>query len=146
MKPNNNTNSFTIAHYILLFLVVGLCIGIAAWIMISSRTATPKNNVEPVVHISNTDPCSRQTMNAIAQMWAYDPGMVPQKYWDMAAEYANEQIVTRIHGNCNSVNFTCRPGQIRRDCDPCAIGTGRQIAMDQHIADTIRQNCDTQSE
>ncbi len=31
------TNSFTIAHYILLFLVVALCIGIIAWVMVHAK-------------------------------------------------------------------------------------------------------------
>jgi len=29
---SNQTNSFTIAHYILLFLVIVLCVAIIAWI------------------------------------------------------------------------------------------------------------------
>ncbi|MDO4424027.1 MAG: hypothetical protein Q4C08_04505, partial [Pseudomonadota bacterium] len=53
-KFKHNTSAFTIAHYILLFLVTGLCISIIAWIMISRN-----NNQSPqtVVHIKNTDPC-----------------------------------------------------------------------------------------
>ncbi len=137
----NQTNSFTIAHYILLFFVVGLCIGIAAWIMITTRNANPKNNIESVTHISNDDPCVQNIMNSVSQMWAYNPGAVPQKYWRIASEYADEQIVTRIQGHCNNVAFTCRPGQIRRDCDPCAVGGGRQMAIDQHIADMVKINC-----
>ncbi len=135
------TNPFTIAHYILMFLVAGLCIGVVAWAMISAGGNRPVSNVEPVTHIANTDPCSQKMMNAVAQMWAYNPGAVPQKYWDLAAEYANEQIKTRIRGACNDVKFVCRPGQIRRDCDPCALGSARQMAMDQQTADMIAENC-----
>lgn len=136
-----NTNSFTIAHYILLFLVVALCIGIIAWILISANNSRPTNNIEPVVRITNTDPCVKAARDSIAQMWAYTPGAVPEKYRLMAADYANEQITTRMRGTCNDTAFLCRPGQIRRDCDPCAMGTAIQMATEQHIADTIKENC-----
>lgn len=137
----NQTNSFTIAHYILLFLVVALCIGIVAWSIISSRNVARADSAKPVIQVSNIDPCTQEVMNNVAQMWAYNPGAVPEKYQQMASDYADEEITARIRGNCNGVKFTCRPGQIRRDCDPCALGGGRQIAMDAHTADVVRAMC-----
>lgn len=138
----NQTTSFGIAQYILLFLVAALCVGIVAWTMI---TAAHKDNITAstptITHITNTDPCVQNITNTVSQIWAYNPELVPQIYMDMATNYANEQITTKIYGACNDIKFVCRPGQIRRDCDPCAIGGGRQMAMDQQIADMVQENC-----
>lgn len=139
---SRDTNSFSIAQYILLFLVVVLCIGIVAWTLVhTGRNMKSENPATNVVHITNTDPCVQNIMNVVSQTWAYNPNSVPQKYLDLATQYANAQITTRIHGACNEITFVCRPGQIRRDCDPCALSSARQIAMDQQIADMIQSNC-----
>ena len=146
-KFTTNTNSFTIAHYILLFLVVGLCISIIAWILISRNNTTPANNVtQNIIHIRDTDPCVQRTRNTVAQMWAYDPRAVPQKYWTIATEYLNQTITTPTYGICQDVAFTCHVGQLRRDCDPCAVPSARAYAMDIHTADLIRENCKTQND
>lgn len=138
----NQTNSFSIAQYILLFFVVVLCIGIVAWTLVhTGRRVDSENKTPSVIHITNTNPCVADITNKISQIWAYNPELVPQRYLDMATNYANEQITTRIHGSCNDVSFVCRPGQIRRNCDPCALSSARQIAMDQQIADIIHMEC-----
>ncbi len=137
----NQTTSFGIAQYILLFLVAALCVGIVAWTMIAAANKKHNNGAQTITHITNTDPCVQNITNQVSQIWAYNPELVPQVYMDIAKNYANEQITTKIHGACNDITFVCRPGQIRRDCDPCAIGGGRQIAMDQQIADMIQENC-----
>lgn len=142
-KPN--TNTYTIAHYILLFLVIGLCICIAAWIMISRHNQSPQNNITPTItHISNKSPCIRRTIDTIEQMWRYDPKSVPQKYWNIAIEYLNEPMLNRTYGICQDVAFVCYPGQTRRECDPCAVPSARAIAKQQQIADMIKTNCTTE--
>lgn len=139
-----NTNSFTIAQYILLFLVAALCIGIVAWTMISAHRQMQSDNAAAdvrVIHISNNDPCVQEITNTVSQMWAYNLAAVPQEYLNMVGEYANEQITTRTHGSCNDVAFVCRPGQLRRECDPCAIASGREIAINRQIEDMVQQQC-----
>lgn len=139
-KPN--TNSFTIAHYILLFLVAGICIVIIAWTMITRTTHTPKNNVTSnIMHIHGKDPCVRRTIETVDKMWEYDPKSVPDKYWNMAMEYMNQTISTHMYGICQDVAFTCHPGQIRRNCDPCAVPSAREYAKQMQIADMIEINC-----
>lgn len=146
-KFNTNTNSFTIAHYILLFLVVGLCISIIAWIMIARNNSSPVNNVsQNIIHVRDTDPCVQRIRNTVAQMWAYDPRAIPQKYWIIATEYLNQTINTPTYGICQDVAFTCHVGQLRRDCDPCAVPSARAYAMDIHTADLIQENCKTQND
>ncbi len=135
------TNSFTIAHYILLFAVVVLSIGIISWTVIHSGNPNPQNNIEPVMHITNSDPCVRHARESITQMWEYNPGAVPQEYRALATQYTDEVIATRIQGDCGGTSFTCRPGQRRRECDPCAAASARQYAIEQQIADTIEKNC-----
>ncbi len=141
-KFNTNTSAFSIAHYILLFLVVGLCIGVVAWVMIKNNNPVPENNVTPtVVYMKNTDPCVQRVQDLVARMWAYDPDMVPQKYWDIATDYLNQTITTRTYGVCQDVAFVCRVGQVRSDCDPCAVPSARDYARSIHVADMIKQNC-----
>ena len=145
-KFNTNTSAFSIAHYILLFLVVGLCVAVVAWVMIKNKNPDPTNNVSAnIVHVTDSDPCVQRTRQLVAQMWTYDPKMVPQKYWDIATNYLNQTITTRTYGICQDVAFTCRVGQIRRDCDPCAVPSARDWAQSIHVADLIRQNCGAQA-
>lgn len=139
-KPD--TNSFTIAHYILLFLVIGLCICIVAWFMITRHNNHPTNNVTTTItHISNASPCVQRTIDTVEKMWRYDPKSVPQKYWNIAIEYLNEPITSRTYGLCQDVAFVCHTGQIRRECDPCAVPSARAFAKQQQIADMIKMNC-----
>ena len=145
-KFSTNTSAFSIAHYILLFLVVCVCITIIAWVMISHSNPHPSNNITtPITHVKNTNPCVQRTINTVAQMWAYNPEMVPQRYWDMAEKYMNETITTRTYGICMDVAFTCHAGQIRRDCDPCAVPSARDYAQSMHTANMIQKNCGTQN-
>ena len=144
-KFKTNTSAFSIAHYILLFLVVCTCITLIAWVIISQHNTPTTNITPPITHIKNADPCVQRTINTVAQMWAYTPEMVPQKYWDMATNYMNQTITTRTYGICQDVAFTCHVGQILRDCDPCAVPSARDYAQSMHTADMIRQNCGLQN-
>lgn len=141
-KFKTNTSAFTIAHYILLFLVVGICIAIIAWIMITNNNPNPANNVTTTItHIKESDPCVKRTREMVERMWAYDPRAVPQKYWDIAGNFLNQAITTQTYGICQDIAFTCRPGQIRIDCDPCAVPNAQKWAQSIHIADMIQKNC-----
>ena len=142
-KFKTNASAFSIAHYILLFLVVGFSIAIIAWVMIKNNNPNPANNVSTnVVRVKDTDPCVQRTRDMVARMWAYDPGAVPEKYWAIAKNYLNQVITKRTYGICQDVEFTCRVGQIRADCDPCAVPSARDWAQSIHVADMIKQNCD----
>lgn len=141
-KFKNNTNAFSIAHYILLFLVVGLCIGLVSWTLVRRNNNAPSNNVAPTItHIYANDPCAQRIANLVAQMWAYDSANVPDKYWRIADDYINQPMETKIYGVCNDVAFTCRVGQLRRECDPCAVPSARMLAQDQQTADMIKIYC-----
>ncbi len=141
-KFKTDTSAFSIAHYILLFFVAGLCITIISWVMIKNNNPVPENNVTAnVLHIRESDPCVQRVRDSVAHMWAYDPKNVPQKYWDIAGNYLNQTITTRTYGICQDVAYTCRPGQIRRDCDPCAVPSARDWAQSVHMADMIQENC-----
>ena len=141
-KFKTDTSAFSIAHYILLFFVAGLCIAIISWVMIKNNNPIPKNNVTAnVLHIRESDPCIQRTREIVARMWAYDPKKVPQKYWDIAGNFLNQTITKRTYGICQDVAYTCRPGQIRRDCDPCAVPSARDWAQSIHMADMIQKNC-----
>ncbi len=135
-------NTFTIAHYILLFLVVVLCIGIVAWTLTRSGKSVAATDDANVIRVTeNISPCAQKIKNQVSQIWAYNPELIPQKYLDIANEYVNSRVDDRIRGECNNVKFTCRRGDIRRDCDPCAVGAARQIAMERQISDMTAEYC-----
>lgn len=134
------TTPFTIAHYILLFMIVVVCASIVTWLIIARHNDTVTDSAN-ITKIMNDDPCVQQTRNAVSRMWAYNQELIPARYKAIAETYANNAVLTRVHGYCNDVPFTCRAGQLRRTCDPCAVGAGRNIAMELHIADMIRTNC-----
>ena len=139
-----NTNTFSIAHYILLFLVTILCIGIISWVMIRRNNPAPQNNIQTIdTYAHQTDPCVHRITNTVAKMWAYNPDMIPERYWDIAMQYLDETITTRTYGLCQDVAFTCLPGQRRRDCDPCAVPSARAYAQARQTADLIQQHCPT---
>ena len=133
--------SFKIARYILMILVIILCVGIISWILFSPSDKNDNAHVDNVIRITNTDPCVQKVNNSIAQLWAYNMNDVPQKYIDMIDSYLNEKIATKTTGYCNDTKFTCKPGQARKDCDPCALGSAKQFAMDQQIVDMISTEC-----
>lgn len=136
------TTSFRISRYILLILVIILCTGIIAWTLVSKRQNHQNNApVDNVIRITNTDPCVQDVTNKISQLWAYSPDDIPMKYLNMINEYINERITAKITGYCNDIKFTCKTGQLRKDCDPCALGSAKQFAMDQQIVDTVVQKC-----
>lgn len=142
-KFSTNTSAFSIAHYILFFLVVGICITVIAWVMIHNNNPHPTNNVSKnVTHIDDATPCAQRVRDVIARMWLYEPQMVPQKYWDIAENFLNQTITRRTYGICQDVAYVCRPGQIRIDCDPCAVPNARKLAQSIHVADMIKKNCD----
>lgn len=141
-KFKHNTTPFTIAHFILLFLVSIMCISIIAWIIITRNNNPITNNTSiNVTHIKNTNPCVQRITNTVERMWAFNPKSVPEKYWEIATNYLNQPITTRTYGICQDIAFVCLIGQIRRDCDPCAVPDARAYAMDIHINDLIRTNC-----
>lgn len=137
-QSENATNSFTIAHYILMFLVAVLCASIVVWLIIGRQ-----ENEEKIVvaQIENSDPCVQQALNIVGQMWAYNQELIPVKYLAMVDAYVNEPVPVRVTGYCEDVVFTCRPGQVRRVCNPCAVSVGRQIAMEKHVADIVQSTC-----
>ena len=140
MKRNKNTpTSYKIARYLGLTFLIGLAICIIIWALISLA----EENTITHTSMKKLTPCEQDVTNAISQMWAYNQELIPPKYIQMAQEYADETITNRTTGYCNDASFTCRPGQRRSVCDPCARGTGRQMALDAHIADTIKTTCDT---
>ena len=141
-KFKTNTSSFTIAHYILLFLITALCMIVIAWIMITRNNNAPHNNViQNITHVHGNDPCVKRVIETVDKMWEYDPKSIPDKYWNIALEYMNAPITTTTYGICQDVAFTCHPAQIRRDCDPCAVPNAREYAKQMQIADMLNQNC-----
>lgn len=140
-KFQHNISSFNIAHYILLFLVVCLGIGVVAYTVIIRHNNTPSNNMEfSTKHISSTA-CINRTTQQIHKIWQYDPKLVPQKYWEIAMDYLNTPITQTTYGLCQDVAYVCHAGQIRRNCDPCAVPSARAYAQSFHIADSIAANC-----
>lgn len=140
-KFKDKITTFTIAHYILLFLVACICITIIAYTVIRRTHHTMNTDTQiTTTHISNTA-CINRITRQIQQIWEYDPKSVPEKYWNIAMQYLNTRIHQTTYGICQDVAYVCHPGQIRRDCDPCAVPSARAYAQSIHISDTIKSNC-----
>ncbi len=137
---NEYTTPFGIAHYILLLAVGALALGIiiyaAYWGPRSAARPTPRPSPSPV-----PSKCARDVANAVEQMWAYHPEFIPAKYQNMVIEYLAAPVEATVRGTCNNVKFTCRAGQIRRMCDPCAMADARDSAMEVHISDIVAAEC-----
>lgn len=152
VRNDYETTSYSIAHYILMFLLVCICIVIVAWIMIAGRYHTDTDTTGVILAETETvtdtarpvSPCAQQIINNVAQMWTYNPDQVPSYYWDVATKYVNGTVTERIDGVCDKVRYVCDAGQRRRDCNPCAVSTGITIAMDRHASDLIAKKCPKQ--
>lgn len=124
------TNSFTIAKYILLFLVCGIVFMYGIWIITSPRR--DKNNMEH---------CRESVVQTVNQIWNDNPTEIPPQYVQMVVDYADFVIEIPTSGRCRGADFTCVPGMRRRDCNPCAIDIGAERARDQYISDMQKQMC-----
>ena len=143
MKPKfkTNTNSFTIAHYILLFFVVTLCICIIAWIIIFRHNPNATNNISKSNDITDIYSCPQRVKATVAKMWKYDSNAVPEKYWKLAQDFLDSKITTTTFGICQDIAYTCHPGQVRSDCDPCAVPSARAYAQESQTIDMIQEIC-----
>lgn len=133
--------SFRISRYILVILAIILCATVLIWLIGRYVTNRPGISDENVIQITNTDPCVQEITNIVSRMWAFDITSVPKKYLDMVSKYANATITERTTGACNNIKFTCKPGQTRIECDPCAFGSARQFAIQQQISDLTATRC-----
>ena len=139
-KSEFQTTPFTIAHYILLFMVTIVCISTVTWLIMGRYNDAHKNNIV-ISYMMSKDPCVVRTRDAVSKMWAYNQELIPIKYKTMVDTYINDAVLTRVKGYCNDAVFTCRAGQLRRICDPCAVEVGQQRAMERHTLDLIHANC-----
>ena len=144
MKPkfNPSTNSFTIAHYILLFFVTTLCICIIAWIIIFRHNPAPTNDLGPSFNKSPAYSCPQRVRTMVKEMWQNDSKSVPAQYWQLASEFMDAPIRSTTYGLCQDVAYVCRPGQRRRDCDPCAVPSARAYAQEVQTIDMIGKLCE----
>ena len=140
-KFKDNISTFNIAHYILLFLVACICITAIAYTAITHNNHTPENNITINPPKTPATACINRVTRQIHQMWQYNPKSVPQQYWEIAMTYLNTPIAETTYGLCQDVAYVCHAGQIRRNCDPCAVPSARKYAQSIHISDAITENC-----
>ncbi|MBQ0013377.1 MAG: hypothetical protein KBS86_02295 [Proteobacteria bacterium] len=133
------TDSYTIAHYVLLFLVIVVVIWFVIWAIRSTRGEAVAGETK------TTNPsCVQQTIDSVAQMWINDTDKIPQEYTDMMIKHANRVVKVKTRGNCNGQSFVCEMGAVRASCDPCAIAVARQMAIDKHTSDMVLKNCNVE--
>ncbi|MDE5615739.1 MAG: hypothetical protein K2I81_02825 [Alphaproteobacteria bacterium] len=140
------TNSFSIAHYILLISMVVLCGGVVAYAIIHDTGRY--EDILPTEHAQSTagaaqeqDTCAQTVTNAVAQMWAYNPDVIPEKYKNIAMAYFTAPMETTVSGECNGARFVCRQGARRADCNPCAASEARDFAIAVQTRDMIKKHC-----
>lgn len=141
----SETNSFSIAHYILLIAMVAACGGIVAYAIIhdtgayQDTIAAPAPGTDQQPQADNE--CVKRVADAVAQMWAYNPESVPEKYTNIAMARLTTLVEVTQRGECNGVKFVCAPGSRPADCDPCAIGNARDYAIAAQTRDMIQKHC-----
>ena len=136
---SDTPSAFSIAHYVLLFLVSTLCTISVVWVLIAA------NNRESALHdkinTTSTKTCQRQAADSITHMWNTNQKQIPQQYILMETNYANRIVPVRTTGTCNGEKFICKMGDVRAMCDPCAKNSAKKRAMFQHISDVIDEMC-----
>ena len=139
-KKEFQTSSFTIAHYILLFMVAVVCASVVTWLVLQNHRRNVVRQMD-VAYIANNSPCVKHARDAVKQIWTYNQELIPTRYKIMVHKYVNEVVPVRIKGYCGDEPFMCRMGQVRNVCDPCVKKTAQEMAMTQHMADVIYANC-----
>lgn len=142
------TNSFSIAHYILLIAMVVLCGGVVAYAIVHDTAGyedafgnrAPTDDTQQVQSPTNNE-CIQRISDIVAQTWAYNPDAVPEKYTNIAMAYLATPTRTTIRGECNGEQFVCNPGVRRMDCDPCAVGSARDYAIAAQTRDMAQKHC-----
>jgi hypothetical protein len=136
---DDSPSAFSIAHYVLLFIVATLCTVSVVWVLIAA------NNREAELHdkqiIRQDKRCQRNAADHITNLWQQRPHEIPPQYKSMEKNYANRVVEVRTTGTCNGERFTCQMGQTRSACDPCAVNSAQKRAMFQHISDAIDDVC-----
>lgn len=139
---NEDTPSaFSVAHYVLLFLVSTFCTVAVVWILIAANNREAALNDKFIHNPNTTKACQRQTADTITDIWENRPNDIPKQYILIEKNYANRIVPVRTTGICNGQKFICRMGDIRSTCDPCAKNSAKKRAMFQHISDAIDKAC-----
>lgn len=131
------TDSYTIAHYVLLFLVIVVVVWFAIWAIRSTRGEAVAGDTKN----AGAPSCVQQTIDSVAQMWINNSDKIPPEYTEMMTNHANRIVNVKTRGNCNGESFICEMGAVRSTCDPCAFAIARQMAIDKHTSDMVLKNC-----
>ncbi|MBO4672714.1 MAG: hypothetical protein J5608_03620 [Alphaproteobacteria bacterium] len=131
-------SAFSVAHYVLLFLVSTACTVSVVWVLIAANNREAAT-IDKMERTSKT--CQRDIADKITDLWEHDPTQVPQKYMNLVDTYANRIVTVRTTGMCNGKSFMCPMNTKRSACDPCAHNAAYKRAMFQHISDEIDREC-----
>lgn len=139
---NDTPSAFSVAHYMLLFIVATLCTVLVVWVLITANNREASiNDKITMQHTRSNKICQRTTADKTTAIWQNRPHEIPKHYLEMEQNYANRIVPVRTTGNCNGQKFVCKMGEVRSSCDPCAKNSARKRAMFQHISDSIDQTC-----
>lgn len=135
-------SAFSVAHYVLLFLVSTICTVSVVWVLIAANNRESRLNDKFISQSSNSQKsCQRRTADNVVILWESNYANVPEKYKIIETNYANRIVPVRTTGTCNGTRFICEMGDLRYQCDPCAKKSAYKRAMFQHISDAIDQEC-----
>jgi len=135
----NTPSAFSVAHYVLLFVVSCACTISVVWVLIA--TTNKETALRHKLNTETTKTCQRNAADKITHIWHNTPEQIPLAYTTLENNYANRIVPVRTTGTCNGKKFICKMGDIRSDCDPCAQNSAKKRAMFQHISDVIDEMC-----
>ncbi len=139
---NDTPSAFSVAHYVLLFLVSTLCTVAVVWVLISANNREASINDKILNRqTQSSKTCQRAAADQITSMWEMRPHEIPKQYLLIEKNYADRIVPVKTTGVCNGQKFICKMGDVRSSCDPCAKNSARKRAMFQHISDTIDKTC-----
>lgn len=136
---DDTPSAFSVAHYVLLFLVSTLCTISVVWVLIAANNR--ESTLRDKIRTQTTKTCQRDVADKITNMWEKEPHNIPKYYKNMEHNYANRIVEVRTTGTCNGEKFVCKMGAVRSSCDPCALNSAQKRALFQHVSDIIDQTC-----
>ena len=92
---------------------------------------------------ASSSKCEIKARGQASQKWNFDyDNEIPQKYKDRISSIINSPVTTDIQGQCSPGGiFNCHPGDIYKECCPCADFRAERQVKEEYVNDFIKEQC-----
>ena len=95
----------------------------------------------PTMAASSTCEIKARSQASSKRNFDYD-NEIPQKYKDRISSIINSPVTTDIQGQCSHTGiFNCHPGDIYKECCPCADFLAEQQVKEEYVNDFVKEQC-----